>query len=1504
MPYNQQMRALDQQANLAKLAELLSSTRNAGNQYSIPNWVPLAGGTGVGDMFLGNSPEEIENWSYGNAPMQIPETSRLPQFKRGRAQSLADTAITFAGPAESTARNAVAGNVGMVIKPKGGNWVFNDPSSLIHFKGLEDDLHENFPREWLRQKLAHYVKNEMATPEDPIRAVAENWPAKRDALINEQQTKIPKLQEMIARYEQNVELPPNIKTNNIANKQREINDIQAKIAGFENYNPLHYDVKPASMSWHTRNTRMNRKESGYPEEGFAKSELGKRWEDVSDYNIITKPASSFLPLKGAVDDELTLERKIRPESSRVAHDDSRRERALFNNPWLTKIDPDTAVYQARIDVLKNTGLDKLTEGLNRAISDTELPDELRIAPDKLARVTIPHAVEYVAKINAWDAAEKLKEGRNRATFMHKDYPDRGLSWMEIRMPGVSNDFTPGEDYTALGDALKFEGDTMGTCVGEYCDDVAHGVNKVYSLRDRRGEPHVTIETRKNMDTGADYIKQIKGKANEAPIDKYLPSVQDFVRSKDWERVKDFGNTALLDLDEHRRYMSPDLYNAAVSKYGKFVSDDELDALRRELSTTGRNITSEGYANGGLVGTPPTMYDPMKVDDIVASIDAPHNYAGGGSISEFEDPAHERLYRRAMAHFDDVSAKQNFGDEDSIIASTLLHPQEASKRAKDYLMRSIDTAGGRPREILDESSAFPIGVAPSIDEQSQAAFDLAGLAQTGGLPFAPTSAGGTLGMAVKPKGGNWLQKDMDFEKGLSNLILSENFPRDWINKKLTAYVKNDLGTPEDPVLAIAEKWPAKKKTLLADKKKKLTGLSKLLNKYEIEDVPTGVDNPEAWREARIRTANRDISDIEKEIMFLKDYNPIHYTPTTTPKWEMRGINRSRKQGGFPEEGLAKSGLGKNWENASDKSVGDTLNLPYLFKEKEKGDPRTDIIKPDNEWVYNLDPSSKVYNFSPSYYSNSLGFDKLISGLDKAVLDKTLPAELQIDPNKMYKMNVPQVVEHVAKLNNYNKIKEYEESVRNPAVFEHKQYPDKKLSWFEIKNPKKTIEYDDLNADDQNDVYKAARRTARSEGLDPESDDFRFRMTELMSELANRKYNEDLVSKALKYEGDRMNQCVGDYCPDVSSGNSRIFSLRNRSNEPHVTIETKPWIPHAYYESLLSNTPAEKQKELLPMLRAEAAEYNASNPHLSYDNSLFEVLKNKVGGVQENLTQVFGKTNLPVLEKYLPLVHDFMRSHPGLDVNNVAKGLKDVGVYDLKNAPDRLNEKLTEMNIDPSSFNLDEARKRFGDWASPEELKSLISGQGYAGGGSVVGDLPFNDPDQLRLYHQAMKHYDDVIENTGGSKKIGKSEARVNYTTTTKGDREHDKDLHTLIADYGLDLGNGANLNAAMIKPIEAEGVYLGNLSGSVPVGEGRASIGLQGLHTKYNDGLSGYTAGYTGKVGGGDLNASYFEPADHKSEGRQIQVEYNMPFSKGGSVTSQQENLYHTAMKHYDNLMAA
>lgn len=113
------VKAQDQNENLGKLAEMLGSARDVGNQYTVPSWVPLAGGVGAGDLLMGKTPEEIENWSYGNAPMQIPEMSNVPQFKRGRAQSLAD-ALTTLAPGVKATEGLPAGL--SFIGPKSKNW--------------------------------------------------------------------------------------------------------------------------------------------------------------------------------------------------------------------------------------------------------------------------------------------------------------------------------------------------------------------------------------------------------------------------------------------------------------------------------------------------------------------------------------------------------------------------------------------------------------------------------------------------------------------------------------------------------------------------------------------------------------------------------------------------------------------------------------------------------------------------------------------------------------------------------------------------------------------------------------------------------------------------------------------------------------------------------------------------------------------------------------------------------------------------------------------------------------------------------------------------------------------------------------------------------------------------------------------------------------------------------------------------------------------------------------
>jgi hypothetical protein len=152
----------------------------------------------------------------------------------------------------------------------------------------------------------------------------------------------------------------------------------------------------------------------------------------------------------------------------------------------------------------------------------------------------------------------------------------------------------------LQDALKYEGDTMGHCVGGYCDDVVSGRSRIYSLRDAKGQPHVTVEVQPmkagylpepSVDPSADIaprIVQIKGKQNRAPNPEYLPFVQDFVKSGQWSDVGDLQNTGLIDARA-----------AGKTLPGKpaFMTQDEYKAFQEELGTP-----PTGFASGGSVKT--------------------------------------------------------------------------------------------------------------------------------------------------------------------------------------------------------------------------------------------------------------------------------------------------------------------------------------------------------------------------------------------------------------------------------------------------------------------------------------------------------------------------------------------------------------------------------------------------------------------------------------------------------------------------------------------------------------------------------------------------------------------------------------------------------------------------------------------------------------------------------------------------------------------------------------
>jgi hypothetical protein len=68
---------------------------------------------------------------------------------------------------------------------------------------------------------------------------------------------------------------------------------------------------------------------------------------------------------------------------------------------------------------------------------------------------------------------------------------------------------------------------MGHCVGSntsYAARIRGGVSAILSIRDKKNEPHVTME----LDVKHSQVIQIQGKGNQEPISKYKKLIKEFV----------------------------------------------------------------------------------------------------------------------------------------------------------------------------------------------------------------------------------------------------------------------------------------------------------------------------------------------------------------------------------------------------------------------------------------------------------------------------------------------------------------------------------------------------------------------------------------------------------------------------------------------------------------------------------------------------------------------------------------------------------------------------------------------------------------------------------------------------------------------------------------------------------------------------------------------------------------------------------------------------------------
>ena len=349
--------------------------------------------------------------------------------------------------------------------------------------------------------------------------------------------------------------------------------------------------------------KIKRASVGKPEEGIAKTELGKEFEYKVDSMFNPKKSKDIKeilndPMEHA--DHGAINRR-KASILRVEQDLPINDEADFEALKLINQIPDENVY-----TLSGTNITERL-GLNH-VSDV-LMEDLRsgkLRPEQLNQMSIEKAIRRTAEYDAEKAKAMAKANASSVEGMPipKAYDD-GYKWVELK-----HDTDPKKTQSAL----KSEGEMMGHCVGGYCPEVESGEIKIFSLRSPDGKSHVTIEARPqfsmtlwrnaNIDainsnpklkeydfnmnsldndhkygyrmTEQDYVRemtkemkklginpveppsymelhQVKGKQNKRPDDKYQSYISDFVKNNPTKHeivsVEELQNTNLMNVQD-------------------------------------------------------------------------------------------------------------------------------------------------------------------------------------------------------------------------------------------------------------------------------------------------------------------------------------------------------------------------------------------------------------------------------------------------------------------------------------------------------------------------------------------------------------------------------------------------------------------------------------------------------------------------------------------------------------------------------------------------------------------------------------------------------------------------------------------------------------------------------------------------------------------------------------------------------------------------------------------
>jgi len=568
--------------------------------------------------------------------------------------------------------------------------------------------------------------------------------------------------------------------------------------------------------------------------------------------------------------------------------------------------------------------------------------------------------------------------------------------------------------------------------------------------------------------------------------------------------------------------------------------------------------------------------------------------------------------------------------------------------------------------------------------------------------------------IKPEGGNWVKdatkKYVDSlriklhnadpaitlseletkygKEGADEVISAGLYPNirehsainNFIDKKLTRYLQNEMGSASDPVRLQADTWQGTKQQLLADKQKQI---DKVMADIQKAQQARNVE-PEVLTRSQAR-----LRELEHEKSLIEHRKGLHYD---LPQQLFGTPQRLRGYAGMPQENVAKSQVGKNWEDVTDKTIRNSqykFQIPFIendaYVSLKSLDPQEQIAmirQMNNESLRKLggdfavqNPEAYAYSLDSGYPVSELGFDHLVDELRGALINDALPNNLRLTTKTLDKMSVPQAVEHVDKINAWRAAQKAEVNkarAANAATVVHKEYPEAGMKWVELKIPEMT---ENFKAPDRYEIKKPTPSSETFAIWDKENQ--QYITSGLGSEEAAIKHlhqtiNQGALEDALKYEGEILQHCVGGYCPDVISGKSRIYSLRDESGRPHATVEVQP--KDMVFSDLVNHLGGNEELANDYLARGWQKRQQSMDDKSPLAYAMEEA---QVPNLQK-IKQIKGEGNRAPKEDLQPFVQDFVKSGDWSQVGD----LQNTGLQQTKNAPWR--KRFEDAGIDVPNF----------------------------------------------------------------------------------------------------------------------------------------------------------------------------------------------------------------------------